>query len=289
MLMRQKVLINLIQQSGGRIRRLELVKLAFAYSQKAKNQSDSACYEFLPYRFGPFSFTLYHELDVLIRNEIIEAPDDHTLSIVRGKVSSAFLNDKETQLNIQAIVQQYGNQSTTKLIDAIYEQYPWFTVKSDIVEKRKAKEPILPCAVYTAGYEGMQVDGFLNMLLRNGIKRLIDVRANPISRRYGFHKSTLSQICAKLSIEYHHRPEVGIPSTLRTELHDNEDYSRLFAQYESVILPQQETAISEIACLMMSVPSVLVCQEEDPKYCHRYRLAKHIAAKTQLKIDDLRL
>ena len=45
--------------------------------------------------------------------------------------------------------------------------------------------------IFTIGYEGATVDEFLTALRDAGVKRVIDVRALPLSRRAGFSKSPL--------------------------------------------------------------------------------------------------
>jgi uncharacterized protein (DUF488 family) len=126
------------------------------------------------------------------------------------------------------------------------------------------------------------------MLLEAGIKQVVDVRHNPISRRYGFHKSTLSRLCQKLNIKYRHVPEVGIPSELRANLRQPSDYIPLFQNYEREVLRAQPSAIKKIASWIKSQPSVLVCMEANPDSCHRSHLAAQIARHTQLMIQDLR-
>ncbi len=65
--------------------------------------------------------------------------------------------------------------------------------------------------VYTAGYEGESIDRFLQKLLKAGIEQILDVRSNPMSRKYGFSRKTLSGLSEKLDMEYVHLPELGVP------------------------------------------------------------------------------
>ncbi|MCH7687992.1 MAG: DUF488 domain-containing protein [Planctomycetes bacterium] len=142
-------------------------------------------------------------------------------------------------------------------------------------------------AVYTAGYEGTLVDGFLDGLIRNGIRRVIDVRNNPVSRRYGFHKSTLSRLCGNVGIEYSHFPELGIVSQNRQNLDQPGARESLFDDYARTTLAQETSAIDAVAKLMKSSPSVLVCMEACHSECHRSRLAKAVANVTGLSIRNL--
>lgn len=70
-----------------------------------------------------------------------------------------------------------------------------------------------------------------------GIAALIDVRANPVSRKYGFARSSLSDIAGKLDIDYTHIPELGISSKDRSQLCDFDSYQELLDRYERKTLP----------------------------------------------------
>ncbi len=289
MMLRQKILINLIQLAGGKASRLQLVKWLFLLAQDARSQISTAHYQFVPYKFGPFSFTLYQELDALIRQGELTAVGDTDLKASKPSFPTPRVGEPAIERDIERCLQNYGQLSTTALLDTVYRRFPWFTLNAEQAERRKVKRPVAACAVYTAGYEGMQVDGFLNLLLQSGIRRLVDVRHNPVSRRYGFHKSTLTSLCERLDIEYRHEPEVGIPSDWRCDLTTQGDYDRLFARYIKEVLPKQAEAITRIAGWVSGVPSVLVCQEEQPLRCHRSHLAQQIARITELEIRDLRV
>lgn len=288
MIQRQKILLHFLHRAGGKASRLQLVKWLFLLAQESRAATSAAHYQFVPYKFGPFSFTLYQELEALIRDAELTAPTENELQATKPRFAAPPIGEAALELEIDRCWQRYGHLGTTALLDTVYARYPWFTMNSDQKERRAVKRPVVKPAVFTAGYEGLQVDGFLNLLLQSGIQRLVDVRNNPVSRRYGFHKSTLAKLCERLGIEYRHEPEVGIPSAWRTELDTQADYDRLFDRYERDILPAQPAAIERIAGLVKAVPSVLVCQECEPRCCHRTRLAKRVAEATGLPIRDLR-
>jgi uncharacterized protein (DUF488 family) len=142
-------------------------------------------------------------------------------------------------------------------------------------------------AVYTIGYEGRSVDGFLDKLLHSGIRRIVDVRANPVSMKYGFAKSSLSGLATKLGIGYVHCPQLGIPSSRRKQAHTDTDFRKLFNYYESQILTAQEDGAAKVAELMKAMPSVLLCMEREAVNCHRGRLATRIAALNKLDVVHL--
>lgn len=285
MLTRQKIVLHLISQAGGEISRLRLVKCVFMLAQSTKSSRFRAFYEFVPYKYGPFSFSLYHELGTLVQNGyLLEFP--HTLKLNDSVAIPAI--DLPLKRELCHFAVKYGELSERELIDCIYSENPWFTVNAMQTETRIGNRQEAKCAVYTVGYEGLQIDGLLNLLLREGIQQLIDVRHNPVSRRYGFHKSTLSSLCQKLSIEYKHTPELGIPSELRANLHHVRDYERVFEQYEKKVLPNYLASVEQVTAWIQARPSVLLCMEADPRLCHRTRLARQVSRKTGLAVRDLR-
>jgi uncharacterized protein (DUF488 family) len=155
------------------------------------------------------------------------------------------------------------------------------------VVRKLQRRPVAPTAVFTLGYEGWPIDGFLDLLLRAGIQHVIDVRSNPIARRYGFHKCTLDRLCGKVQIKYSHFPQLGIPSGLRDGLGSVSQYEALFSRYEADILPGEGKAVAQVVALMKERPSVLMCMESDPSRCHRSRLASTVAGTTGLPIHHL--
>ena len=142
-------------------------------------------------------------------------------------------------------------------------------------------------AVYTTGYEGRSVDAFFNDLLKWGIHVLVDVRANPVSRKYGFSRLRLAEFCEKLGLQYRHVPALGIPGVARARLNSFTSYQRLLNVYESATLPERTSEVQEVGRLMLRQPSVLVCVEKDVRCCHRSRLAEAVARDTGLEVVHL--
>ncbi len=133
--------------------------------------------------------------------------------------------------------------------------------------------------LYTIGYEGFEILNFVHLLRIRRIERVIDVRRNPISRKRGFSKRILQETLEKYGIEYFHIPQLGIPTSYRTELNCQADYDRLFDLYEKELLPDVMEFVEQAAKLVQEKTSVLLCFEKSPNQCHRTRLA--------LKIKDL--
>jgi uncharacterized protein (DUF488 family) len=133
-------------------------------------------------------------------------------------------------------------------------------------------------ALLTIGYEGKCLEHYLNQLLQAGVTILCDVRRNPLSRKYGFSKATLSNACEGVGIRYEHIPELGIASEQRRNLETQQDYDALFAAYERDYLPQQQAPLDRIRQWLVGEQQrvALTCFEELPYQCHRHCVAEMI-------------
>lgn len=286
MLNRQRAVLALIQNAGGTASHLRVTKWAFLLREETKSRGGSAFYQFVPYKYGPFSFCLYQEAAALCRDQLLtESGSEWTLTragaVAARQIHASMLAD------VSRVVRKHGKKTDRALIDYVYEGFPQYTVNSEIrqLERRKTAS----VAVYTAGYEGLLVDGFLAGLIQHGVSRIIDVRNNPVSRRYGFHKSTLARLSDRVGIEYVHVPELGIASDERQDLGVPGARETLFNKYESTTLVRESAAIARVAALVEDKPSVLVCMESCHTQCHRSRLANAISAKTRLPLRHLEL
>ncbi len=123
--------------------------------------------------------------------------------------------------------------------------------------------------IYTIGYEGATMDGFLAALLAAGVRRVIDVRALPLSRRPGFSKSTLSASLKAAGIDYVHLKPLGTPKRGRDAAKKG-DVATLTAVYDAQLeLPEAQAAAAHMLDLVAELPSALLCYERDPCHCHR--------------------
>ena len=52
--------------------------------------------------------------------------------------------------------------------------------------------PIMADRIFTFGYEALSLNNFIARLKEAGVETVIDVRANPLSRKRGFSKCALS-------------------------------------------------------------------------------------------------
>ncbi|HFD86077.1 MAG TPA: DUF488 domain-containing protein [Gammaproteobacteria bacterium] len=287
MLNRQRAILGLIDEAGGEASHLSVTKWAFLLREESASRGGSAFYQFVPYIYGPFSFSLYQEASSLQLKGYITADSDREWSVTTAGVAAARKVKSNVRSDIKHIIRTHAKKSNRALINYVYNRFPWYTINSKI--RQHECRPEAEVAVYTAGYEGLLIDGFLNGLMHNGIYRIIDVRNNPVSRRYGFHKSTLTRLCKKVGIEYVHYPELGIVSRNRQNLDQPGAREKLFDEYTSSTLVSETDAIKEVAKLVSDKPSVLVCMEACHRDCHRSRLAESVARQNGLPIRHLEI
>jgi len=289
-LKRQKTILALLSRAQKPLSPIVFVKLVFLLRHETELQHDPAFYDFVPYKYGPFSFALYRELGNLRRDGYVSPDEDHvalcerTASLAEEKIDELPAAFHEA---VDKVVKRYVGKSQTGLVKEVYSRYPWYAIKSELTDLRpqsSARVKKACPAVYTAGYEGKSVDAFFNQLLERGIELVIDVRSNPVSRRYGFSKRQFSGIAGSLGLMYRHMPDLGIPSKYRAALSDFDSYQRLLMKYEQEMLPELEEEIDEVGKLMKHSPAVLMCVEKDVRCCHRSRLAEAVSRETGMEV-----
>ena len=118
--------------------------------------------------------------------------------------------------------------------------------------------------IYSVGYEGLTVDGLVERLQQSLIEELVDVRANPFSRRPGFSKKKLSESLTAAGIEYRHEPLLG------NAFRDEEDFAaamELMRSYLAVGEPAE--AVARLISLAEGRRIAVLCLENDQRRCHR--------------------
>jgi uncharacterized protein (DUF488 family) len=129
---------------------------------------------------------------------------------------------------------------------------------------------------FTVGYEGRELADFVALLVRSGVERVVDVRALPLSRRRGFSKTPLCEALARSGIDYVHLRDAGNPYR---DLRDDPGRSlRLYERY----LARHPAVLEDVDQALGERPAALLCLEARPESCHRFVLAKKLAARRPL-------
>jgi uncharacterized protein (DUF488 family) len=276
---RQKLLLDLVHAAGGELAATDLQKLLFLFVKQCEPEPS---YRFVPYRYGCFSFQSYADRALLVeRGMILEANDGRWKITPKAK---PYLDPKR-EASLAHFLTRVVPERGDALVRRIYRLHPYYACRSEIVERVfpnfSDREPIMEAtpsataqALFTIGYEGDSIDGYLNRLIENNVRLLCDVRRNPLSRKQGFSSKQLASYCGKVGIEYRHLPELGIPGHRRQELNTQADYDALFAVYRREDLPTMRPAIKELGILLDEYGRIaLTCFEKEHECCHRHCVA----------------
>lgn len=293
MLIRQRILLDILHQAGEPLSRLRLVKFAFFLRQRYSGSIEGAFYDFVPYKYGPFSFALYREAASLASQGCLTWRSGEPVALSGDGVGVAKRLHEQISVALRRgilnVIGELGPLSDDQLLRRSYAEFPWYASRTEKPELLPEVPVPVSCkpAVYTVGYEGRSIDGFCNRLLEAGVRCVVDIRSCPVSRKYGFSKRRLCETLHSLGLAYQHMPGLGVPSSQRKNLRSPADYLALFTFYESVVLPQQHTLVLELANTLRGQPTVLMCMEKVPSSCHRSRLAKVLGKVTELPVVHL--
>ncbi len=281
MFYRRKIVLALLELSGGTMEKLRLQKLLFLYS----TEKPQAEYDFVPYKYGCYSYSLTADMNVMVKNGLVKEIEKRYIKLDNNNYFNSIIpNDRAL---LKKIFSKYGKMKNHELIRHTYLSFPFFAIHSNIAEDvlgrdlydlvNKAKPSENTTALFTIGYEGISLEKYFQKLIRNNIKLLVDVRRNPLSMKFGFSKSLLKKYCESLRIEYLHIPEVGIESGKRKSLHSQKDYDDLFENYRLTTLKITKPIQEKIFYLLLKYNRIaLTCFEAYPEKCHRKHLAQAI-------------
>lgn len=279
---RRRFILALLRAHGGTLERLRLMKLLLL----AMQDRPQPLYHFVPYKFGAFSFQASQDLGALVAHGLLDQAEVHWhLKDATDHLAALSADDRA---RIERSAQRFAAWKTRDLVRESYRLLPQTALRSEMAADLLGREelaavaatkpPLSEPGLYTIGYEGLDIDAFLNKLLGAGITLLCDVRRNALSMKYGYSKKQLEKYCTGVGIRYLHRPTLGIASEKRQELTGPDAYKHLFAEYATRYLPN---VVPEQKDLLLDVQEehrvAIMCFEKDPGCCHRSHLAISLA------------
>jgi uncharacterized protein (DUF488 family) len=128
--------------------------------------------------------------------------------------------------------------------------------------------------LWTIGYEKASQAEILRQLQDAGVKRLIDVRDMPVSRRAGFSKNMLRASVEAIGIDYIHLKPLGTPKEgrLAHQRGREAEFRAIYAR--QLATPEAQAALLDLIRLAEDRPSCLLCFEADWRHCHRARIVE---------------
>ena len=290
MLYRRKVFLNLVLRHKKPLSLVRLQALMFLFVKSTEN----AYYDFIPHTYGCYSISLYNDQEALTKQDVVieargDSPFNSFLSVdnQRVELDSILLKDEDSPL-LDKLIGDSEHQSDDDLLERVLKAYPFYAIRSLLLDRFSSDQVFIskiqtirdqvtsaPRYLYTIGYEGLSIDGFLQSLILQNIKTLVDVRKSAFSMRPEFRKKNLEAALVEAGIQYYPMPEVGIPASNRKELLPSGRRCDLFKWYSENTLPLCERYASVVAGLVSRENIVLMCYEKDPKDCHRSLFAEY--------------
>lgn len=134
--------------------------------------------------------------------------------------------------------------------------------------------------VYSIGFTKKTAEQFFEILKKENIRRLLDVRLNNVSQLAGFAKRDdlryfLREIC---NAEYLHEPLLA-PTQEMLDGYKKKKGS--WAEYEQKFtsLMEERKVEEKLEPSMFSTRTVLLCSEPSPQHCHRRLVLEYLFKK----------
>lgn len=278
---KQKVMLYLIDELAnlGKFSRFMVEKNLFLLRKEENIDKSIKFYNFFPYKYGPFSNISFLDMNNLRSKGYFEGDERHPNLSGKAKETITRL-DVGIKNKVKHTIKRFDSNNDIKKY--VYEKYPEYTVKSETPTiKNDKKEP----KIFTIGYEGKDIDLFLDLLIKNSIEVIIDVRKNSFSMNFSFTKNKLRSYLEKVGIRYLNIPELGIDGSQRKNINNKEEYAKLFKNYETT-LTDKKGEINKIILLGKEKRIALMCFEENKDMCHRGIIAKYLDSKG-IKVEHI--
>ena len=161
---RQRFLLELAQRINEPVFATDFQKIMFL-CMKQTGRDD---YEFVPYKYGPYSFQLAEDVETLRRSGFLSGTS-HKI-VVANPIPE---NDATASVSIPA-------ERGDALMRKTYRAFPYYTVNSEILQRLFGSHPVEldhlrgerkrlkqeDRVLFTIGYEGRSLEAFLNDLIK---------------------------------------------------------------------------------------------------------------------------
>lgn len=288
---RQRFILVFLELSGGRLSKMDIQKLLFLSQQEA----EYSYYDFVPYHYGCYSFQAQSDIELLESRGWLHT-EGNDIQLLE-KSTSCMASEELNRASLFA--KKYMGYRGTELVRHVYEHYPYYAIHSKIAKNildNSSYDAVIQSGqkirsniknLFTIGYEGLSFEKYVNLLICHDVRLLCDVRRNPLSRKFGFSKGSLSHLLPKLGIEYIHMPELGVASESRNNLETKSDYEQLFETYKKSLIQQKESLEKLNILLDQHTRIALTCFEKQHDSCHRHCISEYMEDDSGIKAVHL--
>ncbi|WP_445402256.1 DUF488 family protein, N3 subclade [Streptomyces sp. LE64] len=160
------------------------------------------------------------------------------------------------------------------------------SVSLDDLFQAAQAQPVPP-GLWSAGYEGRDIDSFVASLVDCRIGVVADVRLTPISRKKGFSKTRLGGALAEAGIDYTHLRALGNPKDNREPFWDGRvEVGR--ARFRGLLRSAEAQAdLGRLAERARASRVAVLCFEKDESRCHRQVVLETVRSRIQVPVNPL--
>jgi uncharacterized protein (DUF488 family) len=133
--------------------------------------------------------------------------------------------------------------------------------------------------LYTIGFTHKSAQQFFNLLLENGIRRLIDIRINPHGQLSGFaRQEDLPYFLKELSggCQYVYLPLLAPTKEMMNDFREKGDWEQYVSRFEA-LMDERDIPAALDRSIFESAACCLLCSEATPEHCHRRLVAERLA------------
>lgn len=135
--------------------------------------------------------------------------------------------------------------------------------------------------IHTIGHSNHSLDAFIALLKAHAIRRLVDIRRRPGSRRLPhFNQANLKKALTAAAIDYYWQGEALGGLRGATTINDD-DYAALPAAAMCRFAAHMRSdafriGVTDLLKIAATAPTAVMCAEKDPAHCHRSLLADYL-------------
>ncbi|KCZ70903.1 hypothetical protein ANME2D_02929 [Candidatus Methanoperedens nitroreducens] len=165
-----------------------------------------------------------------------------------------------------------SKESTQKYADVVIEGSSKNLLESKEVNLKDFQDTNIKL-FYTIGYQNKNINFFIELLKKKGIKTLVDIRRNINSKKENFSGVELEHILRQHQIIYVSLPILGPPSEMRYELYNTKNYHIFFDKFRNYL----KNNINNLKKInKLTFPICLLCYEDKASECHRSIVAEKL-------------
>jgi len=135
---RQRLLLTFLDTIGEPVGHTDFQKLLFLYTRECET---APTYEFVPYKFGGFSFTSYADKRKLIAEGLLEEDDQNWKLTDAGRTAAR--KQAVEPLRVAGFCRRHFGLRGNELIIEQYRRHPYYATRSEILEKLRLEPEAL--------------------------------------------------------------------------------------------------------------------------------------------------